>query len=169
MTQFITFSRTIVRLVAIVTLLGAVAGANSTAAGINQKGLAVNLTFENLVGEQPNFDVQGFAVGSDGGLVADVIVTFRVAGQEVGINEFMLPVLQVSGGCDSLRIEIAGINVDVSGNQFAFDRATLDLYAGDGTPKPVQTLLCTAGHLADAGASAKPLAGALNRILPAIL
>src|SRR6185369_12652322 len=58
MTQFITFSRTIVRLVAIVTLLGPVAGPNSTAAGINQKGLAVNLTFENLVGEQPNFDVQ---------------------------------------------------------------------------------------------------------------
>jgi hypothetical protein len=139
------------------------------AAGIDQKGLAANLTFENLINEQPNFDVQGFTVSDEGGLVVDVIITWRSAGEEIGSTEVSLAVLSVSGGCDGLSVEIQGLYLHLLGSNLGFEEVNFDIYAGDLTPAAVQSLLCTAGHLADAGVNATAMAFALNRTLPAIL
>jgi hypothetical protein len=162
------FFKTILPITAVVILLSALTVRTSNAAGINQKGLGVNLTFQNLVGDQPNFDLQGFTVDAQGSLVADVIITWRSGDQALASTEIMLPVLAVSGGCDGLSIQIDGAQVNLLGLSLGFDGVSFDIYAGDLTPTPVRRLLCTAGHLADAGVNGRGMAGALNRILPAL-
>lgn len=144
-----------------------VAPAPLQAAGINQKGLAVELSFESLVAPQPNFDLRGFTV-VDGTLTAFGTATWTINGGTSGPIAFQLPVLNVSGSCDVLNLDIAGLDLDLLGLTLSFNQVNFDIYSGEVTPNAVRNLLCTAGRMADGGANAYALAGALNRILPAI-
>jgi len=137
------------------------------AAGINQKGLAVELSFEDLVGGQPNFDLRGFRV-VDGTLAAFGTVTWSVNNEAVGPLDFELPVTGISGSCDVISLEIAGLEIDLSSLTLSFGQVNFDIHSGEITPNAVRNLLCTAAHMVDAGANAYALAAGLNRILPAI-
>lgn len=150
---------------ALLLVLNSVLSANG--AGINKKGLAVELTFEDIVGAQPNFDLRGLTV-VDGTLTAFGTVTWSVNGEALAPLGFELPVTAISGTCDVLNLDIAGLELDVDGTTLSFSQVNFDIHSGEITPNPVQNLLCTIARLADAGANAWALAGALNRILPAI-
>jgi hypothetical protein len=136
-------------------------------AGINQKGLAVELSFEDLVGTQPNFDLRGFTV-VDGTLTAFGTVTWSVNRAAVGPLAFELPVTAISGSCDVLSLDIEGMDVDALGIPLSFSQVDFDIHSGEITPNAVRNLLCTAARMADARANAYALAAALNRILPAV-
>jgi hypothetical protein len=137
------------------------------AAGINQKGLAVELSFADLVGAQPNFDLRGFTV-VDGTLAAFGTVTWSVNGLAVGPLAFELPVTGISGSCDVLSVDIAGMDILALGVSLSFGQVDFDIHSGEITPNAVRNLLCTAARMAEGGANAYALAAALNRILPAI-
>jgi hypothetical protein len=167
MKQIIWSTQQVTHLSVAAVFVAALGYTSSDAAGPNQKALAVDLSFENLVGAQPNFNVEEFTL-IDGELTAFGSITWNVEGAQLPPVAFAVPVLNVSGSCDVVNITIAGLETEFSGTLLSFDEAHFDVYSGDATPNAIRALLCTASHIADAEGNPLALAGALNRILPTI-
>lgn len=145
----------------------------SHAAGIKTKGLAVDLNPVGLTTDTfASINVQSFSV-VNGVVVANAVIVWYdindlTSPVELGTTQVQLPLLDVQGDCDTLSITLSGSTFDSSGTPLSFDSADFVVHSGSVTPTPVRQLLCVAGRLADLGVNPIALAGALNRMLPAI-
>jgi hypothetical protein len=167
------YSLRIILLIAL--LLGAAIAPATTQA--QSGGITVPVTggVLSFVGDAGFFDgtllITSFAKEGSTLLVKGLIDGTVSDGQRSPIGnvrrELALPVTQIEGSCDGLRLVLEPLGPDVSPYQIVLDPIALDARGGTGGQE-LGNLLCAGGRVAAHNAPLGSMAGLLNQILRAL-
>ena len=80
-------------------------------------------------------------------------------------SDTTLPVIDTSGTCDILHLDLGPLNLDLLGLEVHLNQVILDIVAQSGAGNLLGNLLCAVAHLLDGGASLNALVAHLNQIL----
>ena len=91
----------------------------------------------------------------------------NAAGQTVGavVRTLTLPVLNITGTCDILHLELGPIDLDLLGLVVHVDKIVIDIDAQSGPGNLLGNLLCAIAGLLDGGGALSQSVALLNQIL----
>ena len=91
----------------------------------------------------------------------------NAAGQTVGavVQTISLPLLNISGTCDILHLELGPIDLNLLGLVVHVDKIVIDIDAQSGPGNLLGNLLCAVANLLNANGPLATLANLLNQIL----
>ena len=143
----------------------------ATAATTAAAGLQIPINFNSPTGGSfaGVFNLTRFVV-RNGQLAAVGTLTGTVtnaAGQTVGAvaRTITLPVLNITGTCDILHLEIGPIDLDLLGLVVHVDKIVIDIDAQSGPGNLLGNLLCAIAGLLDNGGALAQIVNLLNQIL----
>ena len=84
------------------------------------------------------------------------------------VSDVVLPLLQASGSCPILHLELGPLDLNLLGVAVHLDKVVLDVTAQSGPGNLLGNLLCSVSHLLDSNAALTALTNALNRIIGAL-
>ena len=159
--------------VALAALVGVLAFAAATAAAAPPSTSAnvsvpINVTTPtgSFVG---SFDITKF-VNQNGVVSAVGTLTGTVTNTLTGVTQtitqdLVLPLLQGSGSCQILHLELGPLDLNLLGVMVHLDKVVLDVSAQGGPGNLLGNLLCGVSHLLDSNGAATALANLLNNLL----
>ena len=133
-------------------------------------GLQIPINFSSTNGSFAGvFNLTRFVV-RNGQLAAVGTLTGTVtnaAGQTVGavVRTITLPVLNITGTCDILHLELGPIDLDLLGLVVHVDKIVIDIDAQSGPGNLLGNLLCAIAGLLDGGGALSQIVALLNQIL----
>ena len=80
-------------------------------------------------------------------------------------QDVVLPLLQASGSCTILHLELGPLDLNLLGVMVHLDKVVLDVSAQSGPGNLLGNLLCGVSHLLDSNGAATALANLLNNLL----
>src|SRR5688572_63327 len=127
-------------------------------------GTATNTTF---VGDLTidRFARQGgqiVAIGTLDGILTNTLTGVTTTLTDVAVR---LPILDITGTCDILHLELGPLDLDLLGLVIHLDRIVLDITAESGPGNLLGNLLCAVAGLLDSGGPLNQLVALLNQIL----
>jgi hypothetical protein len=158
--------------VALAALVGVVAFASATAAAPPSANASVSIPINittptgSFVG---SFDIARF-VNQNGVVAAVGTLTGTVTNTVTGVTQtitqdLVLPLLQASGTCQILHLELGPLDLNLLGVMVHLDKVVLDVSAQSGPGNLLGNLLCGVAHLLDSNGAATALARLLNNLL----
>ena len=84
------------------------------------------------------------------------------------VEDVVLPLLQATGSCPILHLELGPLDLNLLGVVVHLDKVVLDVTAQSGPGNLLGNLLCSVSHLLDSNAALTALTNALNRIIGAL-
>ena len=84
------------------------------------------------------------------------------------VEDVVLPLLQATGSCPILHLELGPLDLNLLGVVVHLDRVVLDVTAQSGPGNLLGNLLCSVSRLLDSNAALTALTNALNRIIGAL-
>ena len=159
--------------VALAALVGVLAFASATAAAppsTAATSVSIPVNFSSSTGTfVGSFDITRF-VNQNGVVSAVGTLTGTVTNALTGVTQtvtqdLVLPLLQGSGSCQVLHLELGPLDLNLLGVMVHLDKVVLDVSAQSGPGNLLGNLLCGVTHLLDSNASTNALATLLNRLL----
>jgi hypothetical protein len=162
-------------LAALAAIVGVLAFASAGVAAPPSAGtnaVTVPITTTDLTGTFNGvLSITQFAV-QNGQVVALGTLTGTVttaAGDVISIaQDIVLPLLQATGSCPVLHLELGPLDLNLLGVVVHLDRVVLDVTAQSGPGNLLGNLLCSVTHLLDSNAALVAVTNALNRIIGAL-
>jgi hypothetical protein len=153
-----------------VTLTPAFARASTSNPAVPPAGLQIPINITNAAGSftgvfnLTRFVVRNGQVAAVGTLTGTVT---NAAGQTVGaiVRTLTLSLLNISGTCDILHLELGPIDLDLLGLVVHVDKIVIDIDAQSGPGNLLGNLLCAVAHLLDTNGPLSALVNSLNQIL----
>lgn len=163
----------VIALLSMVTFAPAFASAaasNAASPTVAPNGLQIPINITNANGSftgvfnLTRFVVRNGQVAAVGTLTGTVT---NATGQIVGAiaRTITLSLLNISGTCDILHLELGPIDLDLLGLVVHVDKIVIDIDAQSGPGNLLGNLLCAVAHLLDANGPVSALVNLLNQIL----
>ena len=102
------------------------------------------------------------AVGTLDGVLTNTLTGVTTTLTDVAVR---LPILDITGTCDILHLELGPLDLDLLGLVIHLDRIVLDIDAESGPGNLLGNLLCAIAGLLDGGGPLNQLVALLNQIL----
>jgi hypothetical protein len=159
--------------VALAALVGVLAFASATAAAppsTSTTSVSIPVNFSNSTGTfVGSFDITRF-VNQNGVVSAVGTLTGTVTNALTGVTQtvtqdLVLPLLQGSGSCQVLHLELGPLDLNLLGVAVHLDKVVLDVTAQSGPGNLLGNLLCGVTHLLDSNGAATAVANLLNNLL----
>jgi hypothetical protein len=110
------------------------------------------------------FVSQGGVVSAVGTLTGTVTNALTGVTQTIS-QDVVLPLLQGSGSCQILHLELGPLDLNLLGVAVHLDKVVLDVTAQSGPGQLLGNLLCGVSHLLDSNGAATALTNLLNSLL----